>query len=137
MEIIVTFVGPNTVRADLNPQPVSGGDEVTWKFDASRELQVSFVTVLDQDQPQVDGSNPAPCNPLGPLESVSIGAGIFEGKVRTDIPNGTGRMTRYFYKLFENGVELFWDPSVDGKPGVNGGGLDTSGRPAGGGGGGG
>jgi hypothetical protein len=133
MDIEVTFVGPgpnpgpDTVRANLNPQPVSSGETVTWRFDASRELQVLFVEVVDLSS----GSTPEPCNPLGPLESVLVKKGTIEGKVRADLPDSSNRMTRYFYKLIENGVDLNWDPSVSGKL-TNGGGIDTSGRPPGG-----
>jgi hypothetical protein len=140
--ITVTLVrtNPDTVSADPNPAPrntqppLQPGDTVRWTFTGgleTRYLQVGFEQVRD-----LPSGNREPCNPLGPFSSLSLDLQTRQivGTVRSDIPSTATPSARYFYKIVERGVALAWDPPVLGAPNpLNGGGLDTSGRPPGGG----
>jgi hypothetical protein len=107
--------GKRTPPEETPPPPVNPGDTVTWVITpANRELQVLFQQTLDL--PNLD--NPLPCNPLGPFNSLSIGAGLIVGTIRSadQIMN-----KRFLCNLYENGKELEWTDGIGGAPKLAGG----------------
>jgi len=136
-KIELSFVN-GRVHANPNPLPdraasaqtvVRPGDTVTWSLappEPDRELQVVFLKVIDLDSKGDPAPGPGrPCNPLGPLNSLSIGARTIVGAVRSDISQDINHAQRFLYKVVEAGVNLEWDNPVPPVDLINGGGIDT------------
>jgi hypothetical protein len=116
--LIVGSNGNAAVIADPNPSPsrtptlpvIEPGDTVTWRFDPKRELQVIFKRVA----PAPNTVNPPlfPNTPLGPFSSISLGAGVIVGTVRSDVPTNISHSLSFIYDLAENGQTLQWANNI-------------------------
>jgi len=99
-------VEPNAFPGNL-PQ-LKPGDIVTWKCAEPRDMHVLFQKV------GVDLSHLDPCNPEGPFSSLTPGAGVVVGTVRSIEDINPSRL--FVYKILEKDKELEWANPVAGAP---------------------